>query len=149
MKIKNPIFLPFLLLIVFCGLIAQANDTVIVHKDPRMDQLTAKQTQINKHASLLTSSGQYKGFRVQVVSTSNRDMAFKVKSDLLTRFPDQKSYALFQAPNFKVRIGNFLKKADAEKFKNLISKYYPTGVFIVEDAIDYTPTKDEEENRAN
>jgi hypothetical protein len=149
MKIKNPIFLPFLLLIVFSGLIAQANDTVIVHKDPRMDQLTAKQTQINKHASLLTSSGQYKGFRVQVVSTSNRDMAFKVKSDLLTRFPDQKSYALFQAPNFKVRIGNFLKKADAEKFKNLISKYYPTGVFIVEDAIDYTPTKDEEENRAN
>lgn len=146
---KHPNYLFFLLVAIFSGLIAMANDTVIVKKDPRMDQLTTKQNQINKHASMLTSSGQYKGFRVQVVSTSNRDMAFKVKSDLLTRFPDQKSYALFQSPNFKVRIGNFLKRADAEKFRNLVAKYYPTGVFIVEDAIDYTPTKEEEENMAN
>jgi hypothetical protein len=125
---------------------AYANDTVIVAKDARLDVLTTKQTQINKHASMLTSSGQYKGFRVQIVSTSNREQAFKIKSELLTRYPDQKTYVLFQAPNFKVRIGNFLKRPDAEKFRTQISKVYPTGVFIVEDAIDYTPTKEEEEN---
>ena len=87
----------------------------------------------------------YKGYRVQVVSTSNRDQAFKIKGELLSRFPDQKSYALFQSPNFKVRIGNFLKKADAEKFKLQLQKYYTTGLFVIEDAIDYTPTKEEEE----
>lgn len=131
-----------------CSLLASASfvkDTVIVHKDARMDVLTSKQIIANKKASLLTSSGQYKGFRVQVVSTSNRDQAFKVKGELLSRFPDQKSYALFQSPNFKVRIGNFLKKADAEKFKLQLQKFYTTGVFVVEDAIDYTPTKEEEE----
>jgi hypothetical protein len=120
-------------------------DTIIVHKDARMDILTSKQIVANKKASLQTSSGQYKGYRVQVVSTSNRDQAFKVKGELLSRFPDQKSYALFQSPNFKVRIGNFLKKADAEKFKLQLQKFYTTGVFVVEDAIDYTPTKEEEE----
>lgn len=121
------------------------NDTVIVHKDARMDVLTSKQIIANKKASLQTSSGQYKGYRVQVVSTSNRDQAFKIKGELLSRYPDQKSYALFQSPNFKVRIGNFLKKADAEKFKLQLQKFYSTGVFVVEDAIDYTPTKEEEE----
>jgi hypothetical protein len=137
-------------LIIFCTasfcVEAYANDTVIVTKDARLDVLTTKQTQINKHASMLTSSGQYKGFRVQIVSTSNREQAFKIKSELLTRYPDQKTYVLFQAPNFKVRIGNFLKRPDAEKFRAQINKVYPTGVFIVEDAIDYTPTKEEEEN---
>jgi hypothetical protein len=79
------------------------------------------------------------------VSTSNRDKAFKIKGELLSRFPDHKSYALFQSPNFRVRIGDFLKKADAEKFKLQLQKFYSTGVFVVEDAIDYTPTKEEED----
>ncbi len=124
---------------------SSVKDTIIVHKDARMDVLTSKQILANKKASLQTSTGQYKGYRVQVVSTSNRDQAFKVKGELLSRFPEQKSYALFQLPNFKVRIGNFLKKADAEKFKLQLQKFYSTGVFVVEDAIDYTPTKEEEE----
>ena len=131
-----------------CSFLVHANlqkDTVIVHKDARMDVLTSKQITANKKASLITSSGQYKGYRVQVVSTSNRDQAFKIKGELLSRFPDQKSYTLFQSPNFKVRIGNFLKKDDAEKFKLQLVKLYNTGVFVVEDAIDYIPTKEEED----
>jgi hypothetical protein len=130
------------------GFVASAHyclDTVIIHKDARMEVLTNKQIAANKKASMQTSSGQYKGYRVQVVSTSNRDQAFKIKGDLLSRFPDQKSYTLFQAPNFKVRIGNFLKKADAEKFKLQLMRMYTTGVFVVEDAIDYTLSKDEED----
>lgn len=137
-----------ILLFFVSGLLASANaavDTIIVHKDARMDVLSSKQITANKKASLQTSSGQYKGYRVQVVSSSNRDQAFKIKAELLSRYPDQKSYALFQSPNFKVRIGNFLKKADAEKFKLQLLKYYSTGVFVVEDAIEYTPTKEEEE----
>lgn len=139
-----------IIILIFIGsaVLASANnavDTIIVHKDARMDVLSSKQIAANKKASLQTSSGQYKGYRVQVVSSANRDQAFKIKAELLSRYPDQKSYALFQSPNFKVRIGNFLKKADAEKFKLQLLKYYSTGVFVVEDAIEYTPTKEEEE----
>ncbi len=137
-----------IVLVFGCCYLVHANlstDTIIVHKDARMDVLSSKQVTANKKASLLTSSGQYKGYRVQVVSTSNRDQAFKIKGELLSRFPDQKSYTLFQSPNFKVRIGNFLKKEEAEKFKLQLAKLYTTGVFVVEDAIDYTPSKEEED----
>ena len=123
--------------------ISFANDTIIIHKDARLDVLSAKQVQMNKHNAMLTSGGQYKGFRLQVISTSNREEAFRIKADLLAKFPDQKTYALFQAPNFKIRVGNFLKRDDAEKFRTLLSKYYPDGVYIVEDAIEYTPAEDE------
>ena len=119
-----------------------ANDTVIVVKDARMDLLTAKQAQVNKRSSMMTSGGQYKGFRIQVSSSNSRDNATAIKTNMMNLFPDHKSYIIFQSPNFKVRVGNFLKKEDAEKFRKQLNKYFPQGVYVVEDAIEYYP-KDE------
>lgn len=126
------------------GHCAIAGDSIIVKKDPRLDVLTAKQLQANQRSAMLTPGGLYKGYRIQVLSTPKRDDAFKMRSDLLTKMPDQKSYVVFQSPNFKVRIGNFLKKEDAEKFKIQLNKMFPQGVYIVEDAIEYTPKDDED-----
>ncbi len=115
-----------------------ANDTIIVRKDPRLDVLTQKQSEINKWTSMMTSSGLYKGFRIQIISTTNRDEATKLKAEVLSRFSDQKAYLTYHSPYFKVRIGNFIKKEDAEKFRQQLNKYYPQGVYVVEDAIEYT-----------
>jgi hypothetical protein len=134
-----------LLVVTLLALRAMANsDTVIVRKDPRLDILSAKQAQINKRSSMMTSSGLYKGFRVQVLSTQSRGEAFKMKTDLLTRFPEEKSYLIFQSPNFKVRIGNFLKRSDAERLKQQLSKLVGQNVYVVEDAIEYTPKEGED-----
>lgn len=119
-------------------------DSVILSKDRRLDILTAKQVQINKRTAMMTSSGLYKGYRIQVVSTNKRDLAFRIKAELLARFPDQKSYAMFQSPYFKVRIGNFIKKEEAERLRKQLIKFYPQGVYVVEDAIEYTPKEEEE-----
>ena len=115
-----------------------ANDTIIVSKDPRLDILTQKQAEINKRTSMMTSSGLYKGYRIQVLSTTNRDEANKIKGDVLTKFTDQKAYLTYHSPYFKVRVGNFIKKEEAEKFRQQLNKYYPQGVYVVEDAIEYT-----------
>ena len=123
----------FLMNIVF------ASDTIIVRKDPRIDVLTSKQIAINKRSSMLTSSGQYKGYRIQVMSTTNRDQAFNIKGDLLKKFPSEKCYVMFQSPYFKVRLGNFLKREEADFFRKILNKLFPQGVFIVEDTIEYTP----------
>ena len=136
----------FFCFIVFAK-ISFANDTIIVNKDARIDMLSQKQVQQNKRAAMLTSGGQYKGFRLQVISTNNREEAFRIKADLLTKFPEQKTYALFQSHNFKIRIGNFLRREEAEKFRAQVAKFYPDGVYIVEDAIEYTPTDDDVNNQ--
>lgn len=133
-----------LFFLLFCcaqGLLA--SDSILVKKDFRLDLLTAKQAQINKRSAMMTSSGQYKGYRIQVISTTKRDQAFKIKTELLSRFPDHKSYTSYQSPLFKVRIGNFLKKEDAEQFRKTLNRFYPKGVYIVEDVIEYTFTEED------
>ncbi len=137
------IIIPCILFLLCTNL--HATDTILVKKDARLDLLSAKQLQANQRSAMMTPNGLYKGYRIQVTSTPRRDDAFAKKTELLTRFPEQKVYVIFQAPSFKVRIGNFLKKEDAEKFKAQLNKIYPQGVYIVEDGIEYTP-KEEEEN---
>ncbi len=138
------------LLLVFFTMLASllgneiaANDSVIIVKDARLDVLTVKQSLINKRSAMMTSTGLYKGYRVQLISTTSRDAAQQVKTDMMGKFPDQKIYMLFQSPNFKVRIGNFLKRKDAERFRVQLIRYFPQGVYIVEDAIDYKPKDDD------
>ena len=131
--------LVFVVLAVVFANIVKAKDTTIVRKDPRLDVLSAKQAQINKRSSMMTSSGLYKGYRVQVLSTQSRGEAFKMKTDLLTRFPEEKTYLMFQSPNFKVRLGNYLKRSDAEKVRQQLNTLLGRSAYIVEDAIEYTP----------
>lgn len=122
---------------------AIAADTTIIIKDARLDVLTQKQKVIHQKLSMMAGNGLYKGFRIQVISTPRREDAMRVKADLLTHFPDHKSYIVYQSPNFKVRIGNFIRREDALKVKELLNKYYPQGVYLVEDAVEYNPREDE------
>jgi len=133
-----------IIILCFSLSLSYANDTIIVRKDARLDILTQKQIIINKRSSMLTSTGQYKGFRLQVISTRDREKAFTIKADLLTKYPTEKVYVMFQSPNFKVRFGNYVKREDAEKQRKILNKSFPNGVFVVEDVIDYIPPPDEE-----
>lgn len=120
--------------------------TVIVKKDMRMDILSAKQGEINKRASKLSSSGHYRGYRIQAYNGQSRDEANAVKAELLRRFPDQKAYLLYQAPNFRVRVGNFLTQREGNDLRKIVASLYPQrGIYIVPDLIEYTPPEDEEE----
>jgi len=135
------------LICIFAGTAVAASagpDSIVVKKDVRIDILTTKQAAINKKTGMMTSNGQYKGFRVQVISTSDRNKAFALKAELLSKYPEHKTYTIFQSPFFRIRIGNFLKRDDAEKFRKQLLKQYTDGLFVVADAIDYTPTDEEE-----
>lgn len=118
---------------------ARANDTIIVHKDARVDLLAEKQAAINKVTSKMTADGLFRGYRLQVLNTRSRDDAFKLKATLLENFPDQKVYVLYQSPYFKVRIGNFVQRTDAEDFRRQLSSYISNPAYVVDDVIEYIP----------
>ena len=122
---------------------ATAADTIIVHKDQRLDILTAKQASINKITARMSSNGLFKGYRLQVLNTRSRDDAFKTKATLLENFPEEKAYILYQSPYFKVRIGNFINRSDAENFKKELSLFFTQPAYVVEDLIEYIPKADE------
>jgi hypothetical protein len=45
-------------------------------------------------------------------------------------------YTTYQAPLFKVRVGDFIKREDAEKYRKLMLSIFPTGMYVVEDVIE-------------
>ena len=70
------------------------------------------------------------GFRVQLFATGDRFNAEKFQIDL-GKIYDKKIYVIFEAPNYKVRIGNFIDRKRAEKVRSEFSKKgYPSGWII-------------------
>lgn len=119
-------------------------DSIVVRKDSRLDMLNTHQAKLNKMASKYSVTGMYHGYRLQVLTTQSREKAFELKGDLLSRFPEQKTYALFQSPNFKIRFGNFIEKADAERYRKILTNIYAQGIYIISDEVEYTPPKEED-----
>ena len=122
---------------------------ITVIKDSRFDELAAKQAEINKNAQKYIVK-RARGWRIQAANTQNRDEANAVKSELLRRFPDEKSYLLYQAPNFRVRIGNFPTQKEAFQLRKAISALYPgKGIYIVPDIIEVAPPLMDEDTSNN
>lgn len=123
---------------------AGAADSIIIRKDPRLIILSQKQRETNQRNAMLTPDGLLKGYRIQVISTQKREEAFSIHAELLKKFPDEKSYVSYQSPNFRVRIGNFIRMEDAEPLKAILNKQYPRGVYIVADGVEYLPKEEED-----
>ncbi len=111
------------------------SSTVVIHKDPRIDLLIKKQAEINEIA-FKTAKRNVRGFRIMVINTNDRNAAINAKARMYTLFPELKSYLTYQSPYFRLKVGNFLDRKDAEDYQKKIEKYFPKGVFIVNDVIE-------------
>jgi len=70
------------------------------------------------------------GFRVQVLATGSRENADRLRYELAIEY-GKDIYIVFDAPNYKVRIGNFIDRRLAEKLRlELINKGYPSSWII-------------------
>jgi len=113
---------------------AQTRGKVEVIKDARIDTFAAHRLELNKGADAMTING----FRVQIFTGENRKDAYNAQAKFQEQFPDTKSYIIYNEPNFKVRVGDFRTRLDAEKLQNDLKKIF-TGMFIIQEKI--TPPK--------
>jgi hypothetical protein len=124
------------------------SNTVIIHKDSRLDSLIKKQATINEVTSR-DSRKTDKGFRLMIISTNNREEAMAAKAKIYTHFPELKAYLWYQSPYFRVKAGNFKEQKDAESYQRRLNNYFPKGVFIMKDIIEVKASKNntEEDNQ--
>lgn len=135
-------------LLVTCMVFAQAPTgdslkNISVTKDPRIALLVKKNRDINEEVYLKTRRN-VSGYRLQVINTNDRTKAISIKTKLLQEFPEEKIYLIYQSPYFKIQMGNFKSKPDAEKLLKQVNKVYPNGVFVVPAKVELKPTKDGE-----
>ena len=109
--------------------------TVVVRKDPRIDDLVRKQIQINEETTR-DSRRNMPGFRIQVINSTDRNNVFSVKARVYQEFPELKPYLIYQAPNYKLRVGNFKTQEEAEDFEKQLSRLFPSGLYIIRDIIE-------------
>ena len=114
---------------------------VEIAKDHRLDLLIAKQEELNKKV-YLDNNRTASGYRILVVNTNDRKKAMDVKSTLMRDFPDHKTYLIYQSPYFKIQIGNFRKREDAESLRKQVTRLYPTGVIVIPSTIEVRPEDD-------
>ena len=111
------------------------SNSIVVHKDPRIDLLVTKRMQINEELSR-DARRIAKGYRLLIISTSSREEAIAAKTKVYTYFPELKAYLWHQSPYYKVKAGNFKEREDAEEYQKKLNVYFPKGVFIMNDVVE-------------
>jgi hypothetical protein len=132
---------PLLTLLLLTFVLSASAQSVVVHKDPRVDLLAKRQGQINV-AVRKASSRTAQGFRLLVVNTNNRQEAINAKSKIYTAYPELKAYLIYQAPYYKLKAGNFKTRAEAEPYRKALNAQFPKGVFIINDTVELRAEKD-------
>ena len=115
---------------------AQVDTTgVVVTKDPRVDLLVRKQIAINEETTR-ESRRNVQGFRIQVMNTPDRTKVYDAKVKVYQEFPDWKPYLLYQAPNYKLRVGDFKTEEEAQAALQQLSRLFPQGMYVIHDLIE-------------
>lgn len=75
------------------------------------------------------------GFRVQVTFTDNIDQANTIKDQVALLVGDENVYVVYEAPYYKVRVGDFLSRPDANKTLNILFQNGYKDSWIVPDKV--------------
>jgi hypothetical protein len=79
------------------------------------------------------------GFRVQIFASSNIDVANAAKLEAEGLFPQQWFYLVYDAPTYKIRAGNFVRRYDADKFAKLLAEQGYRDAWIVPERVYKNP----------
>lgn len=74
------------------------------------------------------------GYRIQL-SFGKKEEVNDIRTEFLQKYPDCRAYVSWLQPNFRLRIGDFRTRLQAERFKREIMEDYP-NCYIVRDHIE-------------
>jgi cellulose biosynthesis protein BcsQ len=117
---------PILLLLLFCCTTAKTaaqNSNLSVNSDPKFEQLLADKRKSNPN---LTYNDRYK---IQIFNGASEN-AKKTLSEFRKEYKNLDGTIIFNTPNYKVWIGNFRTRMEAERYLVDIQKKYK-NVFLI------------------
>ena len=106
---------------------------ISVNSDPRIDELVKLHVAYNKAFPFMP------GYRIQIFMESGNEalnQAEKVKEVFNDKYKNNNAYLIFVAPYYRVRVGDFRTRLEAEKFLQQIIKKYPNA-WVIKDEINF------------
>lgn len=108
---------------------------VVIYSDPRLDILMESNTKAKKayaaapgKTAKVIRSG--KGYRVQIYIGNNKSAAINAKVAFMKKYPDIKTYMTYTQPQYRVKVGNFQTRGDAQAFIPEIRAIYPAAMIV-------------------
>ena len=131
MNCKNLILTLLFLSLSGIALSQKVENYSYVNRDSRIDRL------IEKHRLYNQANPGVDGFRVQIFFDSGNNSkraAQTAREKFMEGYPDVIAYLTFKAPYYRVRVGDFRTKLEAEGFLFQLATAYPNA-FTVPDRI--------------
>jgi len=120
-----------------CAVFSQTSSKINIIQNENISKLLQEHKSFNKNQSGII------GYRINVFFDSgnnSKSKAYSIKSQLMDEYPDVEAYIIYQEPNYKVKVGDFRTRLDAERFQNQISNEYKNG-FIIKEIINLPKIK--------
>lgn len=108
------------------------NGVLVLSQDQRIESLIEKQRQIHANDSTID------GFRVQIFMESGNaalEHAETMKAEFEDEYPDIPIHLLFGQPYYRLRVGDFRTRLEAENMYHKLKKKY-NNAFVTADRID-------------
>jgi hypothetical protein len=101
---------------------------------------TVDNTENNPNPEEIVTTKEITGFRVQILATKNIETASLFEQEASERFGhlDHKTYLIFEAPLYKIRVGDCKERIEAEELRDLAMQYGYRESFIVKSKIQVT-----------
>jgi hypothetical protein len=122
---------------------AQQNENVVVVKDtlitllqhvranmginPVESKPVAVQTKPTVRSAATRTT--VRGFRVQIFAGSDRNSAFSEQARFRNMYKDIDTYINYDEPNYRVKVGDFRSRSEANNFMNLLRQQFK-NVFV-------------------
>ncbi len=72
------------------------------------------------------------GFTIQVYSGTDRENARKIRGKVISMLPDEDARLSYDEPNFKVRVGAYFTRLEAQKSITIVREEFPNAIIIPE-----------------
>ena len=113
----------------------------IITEDTRINTLLAKHIAFNENKACI------KGFRIQIFFDSGnnyKNSAIAAMNEFKTKHSKVGAYLIFQEPNYKIRVGDFRSRMDAQRFLHKITEEYPSAFIVIDNEINLPNIDDED-----
>lgn len=119
---------------------AQKKGEVIEIKDPLIDSLIAKRIELNTKKPTVSNPStpvifNGMGYRVQVFYGSDRKEVFNQQARFKALYPRIMSYITYREPNYRLKVGDFRTRPEAQALLNELRANFPT-LFIFREKIN-------------
>lgn len=82
----------------------------------------------------------FKGYRIQIYAGPSKKDAKQQRANFLKFYSDIATHQTYDAPNFKIRVGDFENRLKALKFMNEIREHFP-NCYLVPDELEVVNIK--------